>query len=273
MGGFGVAAVALCGAGLILVAVVRWRGTARRGARLAATLVRDAPYPSAARTDLPPTVMALARRLGARSDSRNVRLTQQGQMWFKPGGRALPFTAQQTIAVADVAFVWNASMTMAPGVTTRVIDCLVGGRGELEAALFGIVPLARFAGSDAAFRGEAMRYLAELMWNPDAILLNRSLDWRVIDERTLSVVTGEGARRSEVRLLLDHDGDIRRIEADDRPAAEGRDLVPRPWFGRGGDFRVVDGRRIPFQAEVGWIIDGTEFVYWRGTLRSWSVAA
>jgi len=264
---------ALCGAGLILLAAAARFGAARRSAALVQILEQGAPG-AAARADLPPEVIALARRLGAVADrgERIVRLTQHGQMWLKPGGPALPFTARQTIMVGDVGFAWSAATAMAPGVTMQVIDYLVGGRGGLEGRLFGIVPLVRFTDSAVAFRGEAMRYLAELMWNPDAILVNRQLDWRVIDARTLAVATGAGERRSEVRLLLDRDGDIARIEADDRPRAEGRDLVARPWFGRGSDFRVIDGRRIPFKAEAGWIIDGAEFVYWRGEIATWSMA-
>jgi hypothetical protein len=43
-----------------------------------------------------------------------------------------------------------------------------------------------------------------------------------------------------------------------------------PWFGRGGDYEMIAGRRIPTRAEVGWIIDGAEFIYWRGRIESWS---
>jgi len=261
--------------GLILAVAAVELSAARRGSLLVQTLERDAPHPSAARADLPAEVIALAQRLGAAADNSGgiVRLTQQGQMWMKPDGRALPFTARQSIAIGRVGFVWNAELAMMPGVKMRVIDCLVGDHYGLRASLFGVVPLARLEDGVDAFRGEAMRYLAELVWNPDAILCNRQLAWRVIDARALTVATGDGERRCEVRLLLDHDGDVRRIEADDRPRAEGRDLIPGAWFCRGSDFRVVDGRRLPFQAEAGWILNGTEFVYWRGTLCSWSAAA
>ena len=63
-----------------------------------------APKALAVRTDLPPEVVALARRLGV-SDSgggRLVRLTQSGEMWLKPGSKPLAFKAEQTIAVAEV---------------------------------------------------------------------------------------------------------------------------------------------------------------------------
>ena len=224
---------ALCGAGLLVLVVSRRFGAARRGALLTQALESQAP-PPCARQDLPPAAIALAARLGARAGhvGRIVRLTQRGEMWLEPGGRAFPFTAQQCIATAQVGFVWRASMAMAPGVALQVIEHLVGGRDGLDACLFGVVPVARFSDGAAAFRGEAMRYLAELMWNPDAILLNRELVWRVVDAKTLVVATGEGDRRSEVRLLLDADGDIGRIEADDRPRAEGRDLVPTPRLSR-----------------------------------------
>jgi hypothetical protein len=52
------------------------------------------------RTDLPAEVLALAHRLSASSE-RDGRLVQ---LWRKPGSKPLPFTALQTIAVAEVGF-------------------------------------------------------------------------------------------------------------------------------------------------------------------------
>jgi hypothetical protein len=33
----------------------------------------------------------------------------------------------------------------------------------------------------------------------------------------------------------------------------------------------VNGRRIPTRGEAGWIVDGAEFIYWRGGIVSWSL--
>ena len=155
----------------------------------------------------------------------------------------------------------------------QVIDYMVGSEAGLEGRLLGAFPLMRITDTDTMFRGEAMRYLAELMWNPDAILFNRQLTWRVLDARTLAVATGEGAHRCEVRLILNEDGDPIGIEADDRPRQIGRKVENCPWFGRASDFRTIGGRRIPTRAEAGWLIDGVEFVYWRGRVASWSEEA
>ncbi len=235
-------------------------------------LLDKTPRTSGARTDLPPEVLALARRLGvsAGGGGRVVRLTQSGKMWLKPGSKPLAFTAQQTIAVADIAFLWRAWLPIIAGLSMQVIDYVVSGEAGIEGRLPGALPLVRATGGDAAFRGEAMRYLSELMWNPDALLFNPQLEWRVINAHTLAVATGEGTRRSEVRLILNGDGDLVRVEADDRPRLDGGVLSTCPWFGRGSDYRTIGDRRIPIQAEAGWIVNGAEFIYWRGRVESWS---
>jgi hypothetical protein len=151
-------------------------------------------------------------------------------------------------------------------------DYTVGGKAGLEGRLLGALRIMQMTDTDTIFRGEAMRYLAELMWNPDALLFNRWLDWRVINVRTLAVATGDDARRCEVRLILDDAGDLIGIKADDRRRQDGRVVTACPWFGRGGDFRTICGRRIPIRAEVGWLLDGIEFIYWRGRVESWSVS-
>ena len=65
-----------------------------------------------------------------------------------------------------------------------------------------------------------MRYLAELVWAPHAMLYNPHLSWRELAEDTVEVSAPSSAGPARVRLLFDA-GVIRRIEADDRPRAEG----------------------------------------------------
>ena len=57
---------------------------------------------SGKRTDLPPEVLALSRRLGVSDDrgGRIVHLTQSGEMLLRPGSKPVLFIARQTIAVA-----------------------------------------------------------------------------------------------------------------------------------------------------------------------------
>jgi hypothetical protein len=234
-------------------------------------LLEASPPAPAARTDLPSEVIALAERGGASraSCSRTVKLSQRGEMWQRPKGASLAFTANQVITVGDVGFLWHARFSLMGIPSMQVIDYVVGREGGLEGRLFGVLPVLNVAGTDETFRGEAMRYLGELMWNPDAILFNARLQWRIVERRILSVATGDGPRRSEVRLLLDQSGDAVRLEADDRPRLEGNAFTRCGWFGRCRDYRTMGGRRIPVGAEAGWTVEGKEFVYWRGTIENW----
>lgn len=253
-----VAATAIC------AVIVRRRFLARAGALV--RRLEAAPLRAPARSDLPPEVMALARRLGARSGATIALFRQSGEMTMKLGGAATPFVAEQTAAVGEVGFVWRANF---PRLATVVVDAVVGDEARLEARLAGIVPVVRLQSCEALWRGEAMRYLAELPWNPDAILANHALRWRVVDARRLAVATGEGARIVEVTFTLDDAGNPATGEALDRPRMEGSQVTPTCWIGRFSDEREFDGRRIPTRGEVAWAVDGRECVYWRGRIESW----
>src|ERR1700751_6367512 len=89
-------------------------------------------------------------------------------------------------------------------------------------------------------RGELMRYLAELIWAPQAMLQNPQLSWREINATTVEVSAASANGLARVRLIFE-DGDIARIEADDRPRAAGRRIVPTRWRGSCSDHREMEG--------------------------------
>jgi hypothetical protein len=68
--------------------------------------------------------------------------------------------------------------------------------------------------------------------------------------------------------LLDADGLVTAVEADDRPRLEGKAIVERPWRGHFWDCGEVDGRKIPMRGEVGRLLDAEESIYWRGMVTS-----
>lgn len=220
---------------------------------------------------LPGSVFDLAKRLGVEdgSSAHRVMLTQSGDMRLGKGTARTRFRARQTIDIGKTGFEWRAGF--GPFGAISVTDAYRGGIGSLDVRLLGIINLAHMAGPAFA-KGEIMRYLAEIAWAPDAILLNRSLVWSVIDDRTLSVAAGSGAGHGCVRIDLDDDGRIGSIFAPDRPFADGKIVEERPWSGRFFDYRRHAGRWLPFGAEAGWTIDGQVVNYWRGTMTCWTVA-
>jgi len=216
------------------------------------------------RADLPADVVALATRMGARvvDAPAFVAIEQSGQMWQKPGGKPVAFTARQTIRVGTPGFLWRATMG-----SVVVADHLVAGIGGLDVMLLGAFPLARMIGSAAVNRGEALRYLAELPWCPDAILSNTSLDWTVLDAKTIEVATGTGTARGTVTFELDDDGWIVRASAPSRAYAEASGRTSEhPWHGRFWDYQRIGDHFMPMHGEVAWGLPAGDFVYWRGRL-------
>jgi hypothetical protein len=221
---------------------------------------------------LPDAVRELALRLGA-SPARiagPVHLSQTGSMKLRLDTDGwLPFTAIQTLQVTGCAFAWHARFWPLGYLT--VLDALVGGEGRMDVTAFGIFPLVRARSSAALTKGEQQRYLAELPYAPDAILHNPALEWREIDRNRLAVATGTGAQRAEVVFTLDPDGRIGSVRAEDRPRSATAPTLPTPWEGDFSDYRLCQGRSVPFAAEVAWVIDGKRSLYWRGSLTDWTL--
>lgn len=220
---------------------------------------------------LPPVVSDLALRLGADPDCPfdTVGFSQRGSMRISLTSRLwLPFTARQTMSVRSCAFVWNARFL--PLGYMAVTDALESGAGRLDVTALGMIPVARSKPSAALSRGELIRYLAELPLAPDAILLNRDLNWREIDASTFAVTSGLGDAACEVVLGLGPDRRIISAFCADRAASTTPPFAPMPWRGVFSDYSEVNGRWIPSVAQVAWVIDGKEESYWRGQIRDWA---
>lgn len=224
----------------------------------------------ARKTGLPSAVHDLALRLGVKAaDSRSgVRLTQTGRMKAKLDAKSwMAFTASQSISTQICEFDWRARVGPFGVVSGR--DALKNGQGRFDIMALGIIPIARAEHSAALVRGELMRYLAEIPWAPDAILLNSALRWREAGAEGLVVGAGSGETAVEVALSLDSEGRIAGAFAPDRPRSATAPILPTPWRGRFSDYRWHEGRWLPFTGEVGWEIDGKESVYWQGRIEHW----
>ena len=138
-----------------------------------------------------------------------------------------PFSAEQVISIHEPGFVWLARMQAVPFVYARVLDCYVDREGLLEARLFGSLRLVRATGPQAS-KAELMRYLADLARAPHAILHNPQLSWREIDATTVEVSAESADGPARVQLIFEN-GEIVRVEADDRPRTIGRATVPTRW--------------------------------------------
>jgi hypothetical protein len=206
------------------------------------------------------------RALPGRGVPRQVRITQRGEMWLKPGGRGMRFLASQSFAIERVAFWWRARFPLLGPLALTVVDEYAEGDGQLAVRLLGL-PVQRQRGPETV-SGEALRYLAELAFAPPAILHNRELEWRELDERTAEVATTVRDERLTVKLEVDDDGDIVHASSEMRRYKLGDEWVPTPWGGDFGDYQTFGGLHIPSSGEAYWQLAEGRYVYWRGTITS-----
>jgi hypothetical protein len=258
----GLKVLPLVGGGSLLLTHLLMAAAFRRRTDAMIARLEQARVTELSTSPVPAIIQSFARRAVRETPVPDiVRLRQNGEMRASLRDPWRPFTAEQVISIHRPGFVWFARMRAAPLVSARILDCYVDGKGLLEARLFGSFFLARAAGAQAG-KGELMRYLAELAWAPHAML---QLSWREIDAATVDVSAESQAGAARVRLIFEN-GDITHVEADDRPRAVGRRIVPTRWQGRCRDYREVCGCRIPTRAVVSWLLKDGPFEYWRGRI-------
>ncbi len=223
---------------------------------------------------LPQPVLEFAIRGGATAGAklRLATLVQEGDLRIAQGGRFRRFAAWQAIALGAPGFVWLGRQDAGPLPLLRIVDAYVRREGQLEARLFGSVPVARASGPSLAL-GEAYRYLAELPWAPDAILGNPDLEWRILARNIAEVRLATPAGAARVSFRFDAAGDIVEIEARGRPArdASGAEVL-RDWRGYFRDYRQIGPRRIPGAAEVGYVYPEGYEAYFRCKVTEYHLA-
>ncbi|MDU8928245.1 DUF6544 family protein [Alisedimentitalea sp. MJ-SS2] len=218
------------------------------------------------RQDLPEPVRAFNQRglLGTDPAPGVIELTQVAEMELQPGQGWQGISARQVICTTSTGFVWQAWQSRGPLTMVRVIDAFTAGKGVLEVRLLGSIRVGHEAGV-LADRSEAMRYLAELPWAPDAIALNRDVEWRVLESGEVEARLPMQPDDAVVRFSLDAQSDFAVMRANSRYAGM-QDGAPvfKDWEGRFSDYAEIGGRRIPRRGEVGYVVDGKYQPYWRG---------
>jgi hypothetical protein len=196
------------------------------------------------------------------------RIRHRGTLDLGSGAPAwAPFISVQQVLTQRPAFVWDATVTVAGVVPVRVVDAYVRREGVTAAAVFGLVPVADQRGRGAVAAAQLLRFLAEAVWYPTALLPSQGVHWRAVDggaEATL----GDGDASATLHCTFDAAGRIVRVRAVARGRRVGGELVPTPWVGRFWDYREQDGMQVPWQAEVAWELADGERPYWRGRIEA-----
>ena len=258
--------------GGVLVARARWRAaTNALVARLHSASEHAAPaVHSADELDgLPAPVARYLRTVlsaGQRAP-RRARIAQRGTFAVRPtpdGWR--PFTAVQQCTARPAGFVWDARIRMAPGVDFLVRDAFVEGAGSMLGTVLGLITVVNVHDTPDITAGALVRFLAEAVWLPTALLPSQGVRWTPLDASSARATLTSGVTTVSLDFHFGADGLVERIYTP----ARGRDVngtfVPTPWEGRWLEYAERGGLLVPVRGDVAWILPEGPFPYWRGEI-------
>lgn len=267
------AVLGLTAVGLGAVAYVERRRLARKNETVVDDLLA-AVEPSPRRTfrpsdcdDLPaPIQRYLAHVLrNGQPVVQTVRLQQTGT--FRSGGTGAPwndFTATQHVTTRPPGFVWDASITMLPGLSVRVLDAYAEGQGTLWARLGGVVTVANPPSGPALDEGELMRYLAEAPLYPTALLPGMGVTWTPVNDRSARATLEHRGTTASLLFHINDQNEVERVTGKRPFLKDDGSSERRPWKGYWRNYEPRNGMLVPTDGEVAWIHPEGEVSYWRG---------
>ena len=154
-----------------------------------------------------------------------------------------PFTPKQRV-VTSVAglrpgFIWDARISMLPGIKVHVVGSYVAGKGRGQAAMLGLFTLTEVGGGGEMARVEFMRFFAETPWYPTAL-----------------------------RFHFNDAGLIDSVRAEARGGLVGNEIVMRPWECGLSNHEVRAGMTVPMSGEAAWVRPDERKRYFIGSVKS-----
>ena len=186
-------------------------------------------------------------------------MSETGEQWR-------PFTSIQRVITKRQGFVWDGRIKMMPGLIGHVHDAYLAGEGILHASLFGLISLANLRGTPEMARGELMRYFAEAVWYPTALLPSQGLYWEAVNDSSAKATLTDGETKVTLLFRFNEDGLITSVRAEARGRNVASEVVPTPWECLLWNYEIRDGMRVPIEGEVAWILREGPKPYWRGRI-------
>jgi hypothetical protein len=193
---------------------------------------------------------------------RRARFRQTGEFSMRPNVWN-PFTAVEHFSVHPAGFLWDARIRMAPLISMRVHDGYVDGQGVMQAKLAGLVSVADQRGTPAMASGELLRYLAEVVWLPTALLPSEGVVWSAIDDTTARATLTDRGTTVTLDIHFGGQGEIEQASASRYRDVKGV-AVLTPCVCHYRAYQRTQGMMIPTMGDVEWVLMEDRLPYWRG---------
>jgi hypothetical protein len=184
-------------------------------------------------------------------------MSETGEQWK-------PFTSTQHVVTHRPGFVWDARISMMPGLPVHVHDAYLAGEGILHAAVLGLVSMVNQRGTGELAQGELMRFFAETAWYPTALLPSQGVLWSAVDDHSAQATLKDGNLALALLFRFNKDDLIDTVRAEARGRMVAGTTVPVPWQCRFWNYAIRDGIHVPLDGEVAWLLPEGAKPYFRG---------
>ena len=176
------------------------------------------------------------------------------------------FRSNQAVTTNRPGFDWEARIRMFPGLSAKVHDAYIAGTGLLQVSLFGFERLVDLKDMPELDQGEFIRYCAESVWYPTALLPSQGTIWEAVDDFSARATMEDGDNKISLLFRFTREYLVESIVSESRMRTVDGEMVPTPWECRVGDYQVRNNVLIPITGEALWHVQGEELPYWRGTI-------
>ncbi|NOX87897.1 MAG: hypothetical protein GXO77_02645 [Calditrichaeota bacterium] len=191
---------------------------------------------------------------------RVVRLKQKGFFRTGPDKKWMPFDAREYYTTDPPAFIWSATVRMAPLVPLKVRDKYAEGKGKMQVKLLGLFSVVDETG-DEIDQGAMVRYLNEMMWFPSAAL-NDYIKWEPVDDNSAKATMSYQGVTASAIFYFDEEGKVTNMIAE-RAMYEDNAFVFKKWSTPITEHGELNGIRIPVKGEGVWLLESGDFSYIR----------
>lgn len=197
----------------------------------------------------------------------SVRLEQEGELRLGDADSAWKsFSATQYITVDPPGFFWDASVRLWPLVDLWIRDLYHDGNGSASVTLFGLLPVGGDESNPELNEGELLRYLAEAVWYPTALLPGEGVEWEAVDDSTATATLEYGGVTATLTFHFTEDHKVSKVYAEQRPRRVAASYEPTPWTGHWHDYENRNGISVPTAGEVVWHLPDGDMEAWRGRI-------
>jgi hypothetical protein len=158
---------------------------------------------------------------------------------------------QATEILSTKGFVWKARI--GSGLFQMIgSDYYTNKSGRMQFSLWGLIPLVNAHNPDIT-RSSIGRFAGEFFWLPSALLPQRGVSWKAIDERTIQASLKVDDEPVTLTLFIDANGKLLKLSLPRwGDQTEDRSYTYIPFGGEYQEEKTFGGFTIPSQMSAGW---------------------